>query len=197
MAKNAYTESVKACWQEFRTPGNVRYRNDLPAVFKIAHRMGEAKEEVAASVAERLINTRVSAQAPLSAADLPPGSTMPPPRYMPAGITSRFAMGGDKIAGNIERVSTSGAARAGSGDRTDVDRVTGYAWGAYSAVKGMNCTFVAGRNARKRKQKTEAFARTTVFRAGAFYEKSAPPHVGMVYSAETGARLTLCGGARG
>jgi len=124
------------------------------------------------------------------------------------GITGSFAVGDEKVTGNREFFFRSRKAPddvkpahlqiTGEG-RSSGTRITGGAWGEQSNVTGTDGAFARERNPSMRAGKPQTFAAgATRFKASA--AKKDPQNVvtGMSgYSSETGATVTLSGGARG
>ncbi len=152
------------------------------------------------------LDTRFSVRSPQRAAHLLAGSA---PHAQPGGpgrITGSFAVGADKVTGNIEFLAAPRARATGdkalahsriSGEGMDGGRITGDAWGAHAAVTGTEGAFAAGRNPSARGPKAKAFAGSTAFKTQAVHEEPKRLVTGMFYFAKTGARVTLSGGAQG
>jgi len=146
------------------------------------------------------LDTRFSVRSPQRAAHLVAANTADAP-----GITGSFAVGGDKVTGNVEFLARPRTRAAGdkpahtkiSGEGMDVGRITGDAWGAHPAVTGTDGAFAAERNPSARGPKARAFAGSTAFKSQAVHEEPKQLVTGMFYFAKTGARVTLSGGAQG
>ena len=129
------------------------------------------------------------------------------PRANALGITGSFASGENKVTGNREFFfqprkpeADAPAARlrvTGEG-RTDGRRITGAAWGEQSNVTGTEGATAGGRNPSERAGKAQAFAGARHFKAMASHEESKRLVTGMAgFSSDSGARVTLSGGAQG
>jgi hypothetical protein len=146
------------------------------------------------------LDTRFSVRSPQRAAHLQAADATP------GRITGSFAVGDNKVTGNLEfqgrsRSVPPGEKSAGqnkvSGEGIVGGRITGDAWGAHSAVTGTEGAFAADRNPTLRGPKAKAFAGSTAFKSQAVYEEPKQLVTGMFYFAKTGARVTLSGGAQG
>jgi hypothetical protein len=124
----------------------------------------------------------------------------------PSRITGSFAVGVDKVTGNVEFLAAPRARPAAdkapahdriSGEGLTVSRITGDAWGAHPAVTGTDGAFAADRNPSARGPKAKAFAGSAAFKSQAVTEEPKQLVTGMFYFAKTGARVTLSGGAQG
>lgn len=123
------------------------------------------------------------------------------------GITGSFASGENKITGNHEFVfrprkaqSDAPAARLRvTGEGGIAGRlITGAAWGEVSNVTGTEGFTAGSRNPSERAGKPQAFSGARLFKTMAPHED--PKHLvtGMSgYSSDTGAKVTLSGGAQG
>jgi hypothetical protein len=122
-------------------------------------------------------------------------------------ITGSFANGADKVTGNHEFVfrprNQEGDAKAGrmrltgEGGTTGA-RITGSAWGEQSNVTGTEGATAGNRNPSERAGKPQAFSGARRFAQLASHEE--PKHLvtGMSgYSSDSGAKVTLSGGAQG
>jgi hypothetical protein len=129
------------------------------------------------------------------------------PRENALGITGSFAGGENKVTGNREfffapRRPESDAAAArlsvtGEGRSTGA-QITGSAWTENSKVTGTEGTSAGSRNPSARGSKPQTFAGAQRFKALASPEE--PKHLvtGMSgYSSDSGAKVTLSGGAQG
>jgi hypothetical protein len=122
-------------------------------------------------------------------------------------ITGAFALGGDKITGNIEFLFRSRAASAPddpaarrriTGEGRAGRGITGDAWGDQSNVTGVEGAFAAGRNPSERAGQPRGFASARAFKSDT--PKSEPKQLvtGMFgFSSKASARVTLSGGAQG
>jgi len=149
------------------------------------------------------LDTRFSVRSPQRAAHLVAANTAD--GQAGSAITGSFAVGGDKVTGNVEFLARSRTRAAGdkpahtkiSGEGMDAGRITGDAWGAHPSVTGTDGAFAAERNPSTRGPKAKAFAGSTAFKSQAVYEEPKQLVTGMFYFAKTGARVTLSGGAQG
>jgi len=140
-----------------------------------------------------------------SAGGAAPSSTPP--------ITGSFAIGQDKVTGNLEflfrprlvaSADTAGAAAApahtrltGEG-RTKGSRISGNAWSSNSRVTGTEGATAMERNASERAGKPQAFSGAMRFKAEANQEEPKQLVTGMFgWSSKSGAKVTLSGGAHG
>jgi hypothetical protein len=124
------------------------------------------------------------------------------------GITGSFAIAQDKITGNREfqfrsRNAAESAERparerlTGEGNSAN-GRITGDAWAAHPIVGGTEASFAADRNASQRAGKPQAFAGARRFKTLARSEEPKKLVTGMFGSgSDTGAKVTLSGGAQG
>jgi hypothetical protein len=123
-------------------------------------------------------------------------------------ITGSFAAGHDKVTGNLEfsfrpRRSVDGEVRAarsfitGEGS-TAGTAITGYGAGEHPKVTGAESSIATQRNPSERGSAPKPFAGAARFKALASHEE--PKHLvtGMFgYSSDSGAKVTLSGGAQG
>jgi hypothetical protein len=122
-------------------------------------------------------------------------------------ITGSFASGGDKVTGNLEFVFRSRSVAKGeatasrtklTGEGTPGRRITGDSWSDNAKVGGTESWIAVERNPSERGGKPKPFAGAGRFKALASAEE--PKHLvtGMFgYSSDTGAKVTLSGGAQG
>jgi len=122
-------------------------------------------------------------------------------------ITGSFASGGDKVTGNLEFVFRSRSPQSGeatasrtrlTGEGTPGRRITGDSWSDNAKVGGTESWIAVERNPSERGGKPKPFAGAVRFKALASAEE--PKHLvtGMFgYSSDTGAKVTLSGGAQG
>ena len=123
------------------------------------------------------------------------------------GITGSFALGQDKLTGNLEflfwpradREEAAPQARLRiTGEGRTGNHVTGGAWSEHARVTGTEGATAGQRNPSERAGKPQAFAGARRFAALANHEE--PKHLvtGMSgYSSDTSAKVTLSGGAQG
>ena len=152
------------------------------------------------------LDTRFSVRSVQRAAHLQADRTAPAQAGASSRITGSFAVGQDKVTGNLEFLTRTRAAQPGdkpsarnrvSGEGIDGGHITGDAWGAHSAVTGTEGANPPERNPTLRGPKAKAFAGSTAFKSQAVYEEPKQLVTGMFYFAKTGARVTLSGGAQG
>lgn len=122
------------------------------------------------------------------------------------GITGSFAAGGEKITGNREfaftpRAKTGDAPAARlrvTGEGRSGERITGGAWSEHPKITGTEGAFAGERNPSERAGKPQQFAGALRFKAQATREEPKRLVTGMSgYSSDSGARVTLSGGAHG
>jgi hypothetical protein len=152
------------------------------------------------------LDERFSVRSPQRAAHLQASAAVQANTQAPSRITGSFAVGVDKVTGNLEFQARPRPAQPGdkppahtriSGEGIDGGRITGDAWGAHRTVTGTEGAFAADRNPTQRGPKAKAFAGSAAFKSQAVYEEPKQLVTGMFYFAKTGARVTLTGGAQG
>jgi hypothetical protein len=151
------------------------------------------------------LDTRFSVRSPQRAAHLQAGTSVDAKPAASGGITGSFAVGGDKVTGNVEFLARPRQRQEGdkpahtkvSGEGMEFGRITGDAWGAHPSVTGTDGAFATNRNPSERGPKAKAFAGSAAFKTQAVYEEPKQLVTGMFYFAKTGARITLSGGAQG
>jgi hypothetical protein len=168
---------------------------------------GEAKAEPAPDSSLNAIAARFSIRSPQRTAQLQAADAA---AANPAAerITGSFAVGHDKVTGNLEfrfqpRSAAQQDARAAhtrvSGEGSIKGRrITNCSWGDHPAVTGTEGPTAAERNPSERDGKPHTFAGATRFKTLAKQEEGKQLVTGLFgWSSKTGAKVTLTGGAQG
>jgi hypothetical protein len=121
-------------------------------------------------------------------------------------VTGSFAVGHDKLTGNVEFGFRPRQPRDGEGKRvpltgearTEGRKITGDAWKPQGNVTGTEGYIAAERNPSERAGKPHAFANAGLFKAKGHHEEPRQIVTGMVgWTAKSAAKVTLSGGAQG
>jgi len=149
-----------------------------------------------AAIAQQFSVSQPQRQAQLAAAG----------KAQPRRITGSFALGHDKITGNVEFGFPLRQRRNGEPERPSISGegstggpiVTGDAWAPTPAVTGTEGPFAAGRNPSERAGKPHAFAGAGLFKGKGHHDEPRQIVTGMVgWTAKSAAKVTLSGGAQG
>lgn len=168
---------------------------------------GEATPPAAVDNSVAALAARFSIRSPQRTAQLQAAEAA---ESLPAAerITGAFAIGLDKVTGNLEfrfqpRHAAPDDARAAhtrvSGEgSTKGRRITNCSWGEHSAVTGTEGATAAERNPSERDGKPHTFAGAARFKTLAKQEDGKQLVTGLFgWSSKTGAKVTLSGGAQG
>jgi len=168
----------------------------------------QRSEPGAADIADPLqhIDTRFSVASPQRQAHLRADRTAAQAPSAAGRITGSFAVGHDKLTGNVEFSFRPRQARDGEGKRvaltgearTEGRQITGHAWKPQGNVSGTEGYIAAERNPSERAGKPHAFANVGLFKAKGHHEEARQIVTGMVgWTAKSAAKVTLSGGAQG
>jgi len=169
---------------------------------------GEATPTAAVDNSVAALAARFSIRSPQRTAQLQAAEAEAASRPAAERITGSFAIGLDKVTGNLEfrfqpRHAAADDARAAhtriSGEgSTKGRRITNCSWGEHATVTGTEGATAAERNPSERDGKPHTFAGAVRFKTLAKQEDGKQLVTGLFgWSSKTGAKVTLSGGAQG